>query len=919
MHRIFRRPELIVAAILAITAFFAVQIPELEINNNIKIFIPEDNPTRVAYERLKDDFGSQEQVDIAVTTHTETALRPEILQVIADITHRLEELDTVEDVQSATNADFIESTGEGMRAAELLEDDEATEESVGLLRRRILSWPEPYDGAVVSTDLESLQIVVDLVEDAETDEREAFYADARAILSEYEDTGLRFYMAGDPVITVLLKNYMLGDLLYLIPMVTIVVLLALYLSFRKLSGVILPIITVFISTIWALGVMSLLDIYFSMISTVIPVLLIAVGSAYVIHVFNHYYDEVRAERTVTGDLTPERHREIVGETVRTMGTPVAMSALTTAAGFASIATSAIVPMRHFGIINAVGVLSALIVTLTFVPSLLLLRRTALGGRALGEAGDESAAPNTGTFSRALLWFYSYFSGRTPRIIFFSLLIALISVWGLIRIVVDNSMIEYFDRDSEIRVADRFIRKEFSGTKTFSVVVSGDEEGALTEPEALAAMDELKQYLTRRHEEVGKVLSFSDFIRRMNRVMNAPDASVAAGEKAEASGESGESGESGDGEPDSFFEEEESSGESADTEPESFFEADAEHEEQPEETQPAEDTEDNAGGEHDLRTGRGDLDERPTYREFFTAVSAAYERAESLDMSARELVDLLYREFNYDGAAYDEIPTDPDKYPVAEREDLANLVSQYLLVYSGGLDDFADDSLEPSKARMLVVLRATDSLVTEDVSASIQEFAERRFPEGYEVSIAGFSDMESEVTRLIVNSQLWSLFSALVVVFVIVAVSNRSGVAGFYGIIPLSLAILINFGVMGLTGIKLNVATAMIASIAVGIGIDYSIHFLTRYRRERAVSEDPEEASKRTILTTGKAILYNAFAVAAGFAVLIASNFNPLRFVGVLVALTMFTSSLAALTVLPALLNLFRPRFAEPSEKRGGEE
>jgi hypothetical protein len=286
------------------------------------------------------------------------------------------------------------------------------------------------------------------------------------------------------------------------------------------------------------------------------------------------------------------------------------------------------------------------------------------------------------------------------------------------------------------------------------------------------------------------------------------------------------------------------------------------------------------------------------------------------MSARELVDALFEEFNYQGAAYDEVPVDPEKYPVPDKQGLKNLITQYLLLYSGNLDDFADDSLEPQSARMYVVLEATNSLVTERVAAAAEEYAATHFPEGYDVSVAGFSDMESAVTRLIVNSQLWSLFSALVVVFVIVSFANRSAVAGIYGIIPLSLAILINFGVMGLTGIKLNVATAMIASIAIGIGIDYSIHFLARYRIERAETDDPREVTKRSILTTGKAISYNAFAVGAGFAVLIASNFNPLRYVGVLVALTMLTSSLAAMTVLPVLLNLFRPRFVERGSSAG---
>ncbi|MFP4374561.1 MAG: MMPL family transporter [Spirochaetaceae bacterium] len=970
MERFFRRPGLVVAAILVITAAFAVRIPDLEINNNIKIFIPEDNPTRVAYEDLQDDFGSQEQVGIAVTSDEASILRPEALATIREITAELEDLSTVDSVQSVTNADFIEATGDGMRAASLLEEGEISEARIEQLKRRVLTWPEPYEDSIVSSDFRSTQILVNLVEDAETAEREQFHAEAAEIISQHGDGGLDFYMAGDPVITVLLKEYMLGDLLYLIPMVTVVVLLALFLSFRNLGGVVLPMITVLISTVWALGVMSLLDIYFSMISTVIPVLLIAVGSAYVIHIFNHYYDSVRAAE----DLTPERHRDIVFETLRKIGTPVILSALTTAAGFASIATSTIVPMRHFGIINAVGVVSALIVTLTFVPALLLVRRTALRGQGVvrGSNRGGQGGPGDDGFSRILLRFYGYFSGRSLRIIFLGLVIVGVSMFGLTRIVVDNSMIEYFQRDSEIRVADRFIRENFSGTKTFSIVVSGDEPAALTDPEALAAMDELGSYLSREYDAVGKVVSFSDFIRRMNQVMNVPPSAPEAGGGATRSGadeagpadrDAADDGSSGGADDDADNDADDDAGET--DVPGSFFsessyapdgDRDAGRDGGADGSRDpgrdgglvhlvADGTGDDAGAETDGSDGgagsffEGEggmdgggapaagetsdaadfegseepdlrIDRSPTYRELMGAVAEAYGRAEALDMTAREFVDLLFRELNYGGAAYDEIPTDPDKYPVSDMQGLQDLISQYLLIYSGSLDDFADDSLEPQSARMYVVLEATNSLVAEEVSEGANEYAAAHFPEGYDISIAGFADMERAVTRLIVNSQLWSLFSALVVVFIIVALANRSAVAGLYGIVPLSFAILINFGVMGITGIKLNIATAMIASIAIGIGIDYTIHFLTRYRIERAETDDLREVTKRSILTTGKAILYNAFAVGAGFAVLIASNFNPLRYVGVLVALTMLTSSIAALTILPVLLNLFRPRFIE---------
>lgn len=217
--------------------------------------------------------------------------------------------------------------------------------------------------------------------------------------------------------------------------------------------------------------------------------------------------------------------------------------------------------------------------------------------------------------------------------------------------------------------------------------------------------------------------------------------------------------------------------------------------------------------------------------------------------------------------------------------------------------------------MVVQMKTINTVPVGKMSRIIKDYAENNFPEGYDVSIAGYADMENAMTTLITGSQVSSLILSLILVFIIVALSFKSVAAGFFGAVPLSFAIIINFGVMGFTGIHLDMVTAMIASIAVGIGIDYTIHFLSAYRHERLISDDIREVTEKTMQTTGKAILFNASAVAAGFLVLCFSNFTTLKYIGGLVALTMLTSSAAALTVLPVLLNIFKPAFIRKMKVR----
>ena len=114
--------------------------------------------------------------------------------------------------------------------------------------------------------------------------------------------------------------------------------------------------------------------------------------------------------------------------------------------------------------------------------------------------------------------------------------------------------------------------------------------------------------------------------------------------------------------------------------------------------------------------------------------------------------------------------------------------------------------------------------------------------------------------------------------------------------------------MGYLGITLNIGTSMVASVSVGIGIDYTIHFIEAFKREYLAAKGAGEFLKRAYQTSGKAIFINAASVGAGFAVLLFSQFVILENLGLLIALTMFTSALASLTLIPVILLFVKPRF-----------
>ena len=129
------------------------------------------------------------------------------------------------------------------------------------------------------------------------------------------------------------------------------------------------------------------------------------------------------------------------------------------------------------------------------------------------------------------------------------------------------------------------------------------------------------------------------------------------------------------------------------------------------------------------------------------------------------------------------------------------------------------------------------------------------------------------------------------------------------LVPLVFAVIANLGLMGWTGIRLNIATAVISAVTVGLGADYAIYLIYRFREELRRGLDPTEAARAAITTAGKAILFVASAVTGGYGVLILSwGFYVHIWFAILMASAMLASSLAALTVLPSLILTFRPRF-----------
>ncbi|MBW2594779.1 MAG: MMPL family transporter [Deltaproteobacteria bacterium] len=242
------------------------------------------------------------------------------------------------------------------------------------------------------------------------------------------------------------------------------------------------------------------------------------------------------------------------------------------------------------------------------------------------------------------------------------------------------------------------------------------------------------------------------------------------------------------------------------------------------------------------------------------------------------------------------------------------IIDYLEIYSGD-DEDSDGRFDEFEPFVDIDFRTCNLLArlcekedyhvgTTEISRIADDIAThlgKTLPEGASYAISGFPMMNVKLVHYIVTGQMQSLFLSLLVVGLIVALLFRQIKAGPLALIPMSVAVIINFGIMGWLHINLDMATSVIAAITIGIGVDDTIHFLNTFRHNRARGLSVDETIRRTLAVSGKAILFTSLALVFGFSVLMTSNFLPIALFGILTATTMINTTIGALLVLPSVI------------------
>jgi hydrophobe/amphiphile efflux-3 (HAE3) family protein len=294
-------------------------------------------------------------------------------------------------------------------------------------------------------------------------------------------------------------------------------------------------------------------------------------------------------------------------------------------------------------------------------------------------------------------------------------------------------------------------------------------------------------------------------------------------------------------------------------------------------------------------------------ELLKKIQRFQEYAESLPhvgatSSFADIIRRIHQEMNGGDPAYHVIPESRD------------LVAQYLLLYSisgdpGDFSEIVDYDYQRTKVR--VMFDTSEQRDHRKLYDALSTYAANEMGPGVKVEFGGDVMFWLAQMRHIAVGKVYNIVTGIAFVLLFCAVTFRSMTAGLFSIFPLVIATAATFGLMGFVGIRLEASTAILTSVAVGVGVDFALHYLINFRQEIERFQgdvDIEEVAMRVFMIGGKPILFDMISNILGFSVLMFSAFLPVRYFGWLISLTMFSVGVATLLVMPALIAVFRPRF-----------
>ncbi len=493
--------------ILLISAYFVFEMRQnTRMETNLDKYMPQDHPAFIYSDKAESWFNIKDGIIIAIE-NKKGIFNTQTLDTLKQLTKRFQKFPEIDkdDVTSLYTADNIIGTEDGMDVKRFFKRVPKSPEKLAELKKNVEN-NEMVFGRLVSTDETVTVIIAEIDDDVFSQE---FYKKILKTAQASETDDIRIYVAGRPIVEGTMALLGPEDMKRMVPIVLLVIFIVLFITLRSFKGTLITLGVVFFSTIWAFGLMAAVNIPIYAVSTMIPVMLIAIGVADGIHLYSHLHTFIDHNPTAS-------KKEAIQDMLQHMWKPVVMTSITTAVGFISLLTSQVYPVKYFGIFTAFGVMVAMAFSLVFLPAGIMIFGLPKA-RPIDpdeDKGGHSHSRIANNFAAAVIK-YKYVS------VIGTAVIIVLSVIGMQKIWINSSFLDKFEKDSDIVQTDNFINEHFGGTSTINLILDAEgKKDTFKNPDVLKLVDKMQKDVDSTLYVVGNTFSLADYINRMNKVMNA---------------------------------------------------------------------------------------------------------------------------------------------------------------------------------------------------------------------------------------------------------------------------------------------------------------------------------------------------------------------------------------------------------------
>ncbi len=851
------RYKAVIAVLIVFTLATGALIPMIKVDTDPENMLSEDEAVRIFHNLNKQRFSLSDMVVLGVVNNKNPngIFNPASLTRVYELTEFAKTLTWPDkqdpqkqvgvievDLLAPSVVDYISQGSSGEINFEwFMKKPPANEQEALQIRERAKNSPL-LEGTVFAEDGKAVCLYLPLTS---KDLSYRVYSELRKKTATFSGDE-QYYITGLPVAEDTFGVEMFIQMAISAPTAMVIIFLLMLLFFRKLVLVISPMIVAMVSVISTMGLLIGFGFPVHIMSSMIPIFLMPIAVVDSVHILSEFFDVYTKEKGRVATT-----KEVMGH----LFTPMLYTSLTSAAGFASLALTPIPPVQVFGIFVALGIMIAWVFTVTFVPAYIML----INEKSLENFGRKAVHEEKQNWLTVLLKKTGNFTYDRAKLILATIVVVVIvAVYGITQIQVNDNPVKWFSKSHPIRQADIELNKHFGGTYMAYLVLQDASGGEINEKFIdsirLSWQNEAKQL----HSEIPDanaaikqagelILSQAEQEQTKEQYLNELIATA-----------NGRFDTAKDGEADVWYE------------VVNFLES---------------------------QKANLALFKNPEVLKYMDRLQQ-YLQESGLVGKSTSVVDIVKK-------VYMELVDGREENYVVPASSPA--IAQCLIQFQSShkpnyLWHFV--TYDYNKANIWLQLTSGDNKDMEKVvKAADAFFSKNPPPVQLERNWAGLTYINTVWQDKMVFGMLQSFLGSFIIVFIMMAVLFRSALWGIICMIPLTVTIIIIYGIIGLTGKDYDMPVAVLSALTLGMAVDFAIHFLERARASHDETGSWKASAGVMFGGPARAISRNVLVIAIGFLPLLLAPLVPYKTVGLFLCVIMGLSGVITLTALPAIIRL----------------